>query len=364
MREDWGRNEPEIGLDGAAIERLVAAAFPAAEIAYFKPARGGLTNTNIEVGLSAPLDHDGFGSNRSKIMTVIDSKSLERDAGGKPVAAFPHPALMRVNLRLYQGNPKEAGKEAALNALLLRRGVPTARFLHFAEANPVTGKPYAILDWVEGARLASISRGLDEKNQQALGLRVGSALAAIHAIRFEASGFLDAELRVHAPIDFRRDAILGFLRACRDSGAFGARLGPELAAGLVLFIERQGHHLDAWLGDPRLVHADFNASNILVRRDENRAWRVAAVLDWEFAFAGTPAFDFGNLLRPPLGEKEAFIDAVALSYRDAGGALPEDWRAAARIADLIAWADVLRRDRLGPGLIEDAARAIRRTIGA
>jgi threonylcarbamoyladenosine tRNA methylthiotransferase MtaB len=40
-----------------------------------------------------PQDHDDFGLNQSKIMNVIDSKSLELDAGGKPVSAFPHPAL-------------------------------------------------------------------------------------------------------------------------------------------------------------------------------------------------------------------------------------------------------------------------------
>ena len=39
------------------------------------------------------LDHDDFGLNQSKIMNVIDSKSLERDAGGKPGSTFPHPAL-------------------------------------------------------------------------------------------------------------------------------------------------------------------------------------------------------------------------------------------------------------------------------
>jgi hypothetical protein len=37
-------------------------------------------------------DHDDFGSNRSKVMNVIDSDILERDAGGKPLHAFPHPA--------------------------------------------------------------------------------------------------------------------------------------------------------------------------------------------------------------------------------------------------------------------------------
>jgi hypothetical protein len=44
------------------------------------------------------LDHDDFGLNQSKIMNVIDSKSLERDAGGKPVSAFPHPALASAGL--------------------------------------------------------------------------------------------------------------------------------------------------------------------------------------------------------------------------------------------------------------------------
>ncbi|MGD9843916.1 MAG: phosphatase PAP2 family protein [Variibacter sp.] len=38
------------------------------------------------------LDHDDFGSNRSKIMNVIDFHNLERDAGGKPLRTFPHPA--------------------------------------------------------------------------------------------------------------------------------------------------------------------------------------------------------------------------------------------------------------------------------
>jgi aminoglycoside phosphotransferase (APT) family kinase protein len=326
MREGWGRNEPEIRLDRAAIESLVAAAFPAARIEYCKSARGGLTNTNIEVGLSAPPS--------------------------------------RVNLRLYQGSPKDAGKEVALNALLLRRGLPTARFLYFAKTNPVTGEPYAILEWVEGARLASIGHGLDEKSQRALGMRLGAVLAGIHAILFETAGYLDAELCVEAPIDFHREAVIAFLRSCLDSGVLSQRLGPDLASALVSFVEREGCRLDAWLGKAGLVHADFNASNILVRRGEDHGWRIAAVLDWEFAFAGSPAFDFGNLLRPPLGHKQAFIAAVARAYQDAGGVLPDDWRDAAKIADLIAWADVLRRDIVTPALIADAAFVIRRTISS
>jgi hypothetical protein len=40
-------------------------------------------------------DHDDFGRNPSKIMNVIDSNSLKRDAGEKPASAFSHPALVR-----------------------------------------------------------------------------------------------------------------------------------------------------------------------------------------------------------------------------------------------------------------------------
>ncbi|MGP0057688.1 MAG: hypothetical protein ACLPID_00155 [Beijerinckiaceae bacterium] len=45
------------------------------------------------IGAWQSLDHDDFGLIQSKIMNVIDSNSLERDAGGKPVPTFPHPAL-------------------------------------------------------------------------------------------------------------------------------------------------------------------------------------------------------------------------------------------------------------------------------
>jgi hypothetical protein len=35
--------------------------------------------------------HDDFGLNQPNVMNAIDSRSLERDACGKPVSPFPHP---------------------------------------------------------------------------------------------------------------------------------------------------------------------------------------------------------------------------------------------------------------------------------
>jgi biopolymer transport protein ExbB len=46
-------------------------------------------------------DHDDFGLNQPEIMNVIDSNKLERDARGKPLPAFRHPALAPVFALLW-----------------------------------------------------------------------------------------------------------------------------------------------------------------------------------------------------------------------------------------------------------------------
>jgi len=48
------------------------------------------------------LDHDDFGSNRSKIMKkVIDSRNLERDASAKTLHAFAHPSLKLAQIHFF-----------------------------------------------------------------------------------------------------------------------------------------------------------------------------------------------------------------------------------------------------------------------
>ena len=46
--------------------------------------------------ITCPHDRDAFGLEPSKVINVIDSKKKERDAGGKPVSTFPHPALVAI----------------------------------------------------------------------------------------------------------------------------------------------------------------------------------------------------------------------------------------------------------------------------
>ncbi len=232
----------------------------------------------------------------------------------------------RVLLRLYARNGIAARKELSLERLIGDR-VPTARFLHFEDSNPITGLPYAVLAWIEGERLDVIARREPPSEFPALGAAVGAVLAGIHSFRFDKPGFFAADLTIPEAIDLDQAGLLTFLDRCLCQGPGGARLGASLTDRLFAFARREGGCLEDWPGVPCLAHADFNPTNILMRRGAE-GWLVAAVLDWEFALSATPGFDFGNLLRPPLGEQPGFVAGLAAGLprgrRTAAGGLGAD----------------------------------------
>ncbi len=116
--------------------------------------------------------------------------------------------------------------------------------------------------------------------------------------------------------------------------------------------ERAAVDLDR--ASPCLVHSDLNPKNVLVDLD---TLQVTAVLDWEFAHAGHPATDLGNLLR--FDREPAYVEGVLDGWftgqgRGAGsGAVPNRLAGSAgrrRATDLARAADLV-------ALVELAARA-------
>ena len=309
MRERWARTTPMVPLDRGRAEVLLAPALAGARVLRLEPLTGGLTNSNYRV-------------------TLADA---------------PHDVL----IRFYQRDPKEAKKERALARLVASR-VPVPQFLHL-DADAET--PYAVLEWVDGAMLEALVPALDERSLADTGRAVGRTLAAIHSFVFGCAGFFDETLEI-MPFTgaFKMSA---FLAECLIDGPGAAHVGSALARRVVDHATAHERNLARWEAPPRLTHFDFNGSNILMRQ-ENGRWAVAAVLDWEFAASASPANDFGNLLRPPLGERRGFAESMADGYREAGGELPEDWRALARLADLTAWAEFLTRPGIGPDVVADA----------
>jgi aminoglycoside phosphotransferase (APT) family kinase protein len=322
VRENWDRTAPLVDLDIGKLTVLIQQALPGARVIASTPAQGGLANATYRLALA------------------------DREA----------PLLIRFFVR----DPLAAGKEFALGRMLAGR-VPIVPYFHVAADNPFTGHPYAIREWVDGERLDIAARRLTDPEIAEVGRAVGAALASIHAVIFAETGFLDAALHVAQQASMGSADLVHFLKLCLVDGRGAQRIEPGLVGSLIAFAGRAGRILDDWTGDPCLVHADFGGSNILVRRNGPR-WEVASILDWEFTFSGTPFFDFGNLLRPPLGERPGFETAVVAGYLDAGGKLPDKWRRMSLLTDLFNWADFLNRPHATAALIADATMMIRRTM--
>jgi aminoglycoside phosphotransferase (APT) family kinase protein len=79
------------------------------------------------------------------------------------------------------------------------------------------------------------------------------------------------------------------------------------------------------------VHSEFNGKNLLVLGRGGR-WSISAVLDWEFAFSGSPLVDVGNMLRFRASYPPSFVSGfiagfrrLAESYRRTGGRSAKLW---------------------------------------
>ncbi len=325
LRQGWGRGSATLEVAPEALAGLAAELFDGAAVTGSAMLSGGLANTNIRLDLARPPG--------------------------------------RVVLRLAQRDPGAIEREAALLRLAAERGIPVAPLLHAEASDMRLGAPFLVLGFVEGVMLETALSDADDSVLADLGYAVGELLAGVHAVAFDNTGFLDNALRVATPLDMGGEGLKAFAATMSADPLVAERLGAARLARLQDVLAEQAGRLDGWQGLPCLAHSDANGSNILVA-DTGSYWRVTALLDWEFAFAGTPFFDLGNAIRPPAGDHPLWLTGIDGGYRSAGGTLPADWPELARLTDLTAWLDFAARREATPGLIADCCRMIDRVAGA
>jgi len=319
MRENWLATK-RIELSDKQLTELIQPVFPGQSVLSSSFAEGGLANTNIKLNLS------------------------KKEA----------PILLRILVR----DPAQASKELRLQTLLKGR-VPVPELFYCAATNVFSDQPYFLMEWIEGVRLESLIKSISAEEIASYGFSLGKTLAQIHSFHFSYTGFFDENLNVTTFADMGGGGLMQFARRCLSQDN-AEKLGVELAASTLDFLKDQSSLLDGYTAVPCLTHSDFGGSNILVCAGS--PYVVKAVLDWEFAFSGTPFFDTGNLLRPPLGDNGMFVDSFVRGYTEGGGELPKDWRRISLLTDLTAWLDFLTRAADGSRLLEDVRTVIARTI--
>ena len=291
-----------------------------------------------------------------------------RDGRAVSAAVFLRGGLMNRNYRVRVGNDDVVlrfydrdWRACAKEAMLLRalRGVvPVPEMLYAVpEASPVA---FAVMEYVDGISLRTLKEAGDADALSDVAREMGHHVATFS----RASGVDDTLLAVHS-IDAELlrgpNATARLIDHFLASHTVQQRLGVESARRVSDFAWRQGPLFTAHAGPSGLAHGDLNSANVLVRRHAGR-WSVAAILDWEFAFAGSIFHDVGNFLRYERPTRPRFEPAFSQGLRESGATLPEEWLTIARLADLPALCDLLTRSSMPPDVVAEIRGLIEATI--
>jgi len=287
------------------VKHLVADAFPNRKVARTEILTGGLINTNLKIYFESDFD---------------------------PVV-----------LRLYRDGAAACEKEIAIHNLI-HRHVPVPEILHAESKEPA----FAVVEFIEGLTFQQLKQTNNLTAIRQASTSIGKTLAAIGRFRFPAPGALlasEASLVVGNKFIEGPDPIPRILDRFLALNTFQQRAGSKLVEQLHDFVWSYAPILPSLQTDCSLVHNDFGNRNILVR-EVNGVWVVAAVLDWELAFSGSPLLDVGHFLRYELDATPLREPYFSRAFVEHGGHLPDNWKAVVKLIDLTGLVECLTHDEL------------------
>lgn len=285
---------------------------------------------------------------------------LEPLAGGFSGETFlAEAAGERSVVRIYAQRGRQRGTAAVdIDAAVLRlvHGLlPVPEVLEVRRPSEPAGTPgLLVTSFLPGERLDTLLPSLPPDTLRTVAGQVGVLLARLAGMPMPRPGwFADGDLRIEPMgvgdlVEWARQHRDGTALAAWDQATFDRLLGVAADAQALLDTVSRAC----------LVHSDFNPKNLLV---DPATGTVTGLLDWEFAHAGTPVTDLGNLLR--FDRDPAWSETVLATYADRVPDAPGNLLDLARAADLYALVDLAAKREAHPvaGRAHDLLAAIART---
>jgi aminoglycoside phosphotransferase (APT) family kinase protein len=242
-------------------------------------------------------------------------------------------------VRLYPPTER-SGTGAEVDAAVLRlvRGlVPVPEVLEVRPSSLAEDRPgVLVVSFVEGVRGDELLPTLAPDERRRVGATLGGLVADLGGMPMPRAGaFVDVDLRVQ-PWELDLPAYV----EQQQPGL--AHLSTEELDGLREVALEAQTLLDTV---PRtcLVHSDLNPKNLLF---DPGTLELTAVLDWEYAHAGHPYTDLGNLLR--FDRDPELTAAVLAAYCARRGGEPGAALELGRAADLFALVELTGRRASNP----------------
>ena len=313
----FDRREPTAALDVEEIRELVSSQLNGSEIESVSLLSGGFVNSNYRLALR----------DRTSLVLRIAARSgdLKKE--------------LRILKHVHEVVP-----------------VPTVVAEDFSAP-----RPFALIEFIEGALLSETLSLLDAEDLQKVAAEAGSALQNIHSFDLGKSGFFDENFVFDPAFENFGGNLYDYICSKLEGGRVRERLGETLAECALECVRAKRDVYSSIPNSTRLVHCDYNLKNILIKKVRS-AWKVSAILDWEFAIGASPLVEIGNFLRfedeLPAGFSESFIRG----YTSGAISLTSNWREIARLLDLAAMVNFLEDKRESPKTFHTAISVIENTI--
>lgn len=294
---NWEKTSLRHPLPEGMVEKMARLAYPNKQLLSHEWIAGGCANFNIKIQLQGEQS----------------------------------PLILRIYLR-----DKDAGYREQKIADLIKHTVPVPQSYTLGE---MAGYHFAFTEFMPGITLRDLLLGEPRYDIGAVMQEVGVVLANITNHTFSKAGDFDNDLNIIP--NTTPDIYLSFVNECLQNERVSSVLITQTIVKINHYMHKYGHLFPDG-NDKHLVHADFDPANILVIQQEG-AWKVSAVLDWEFAFSGSVLFDVANMLRyahqMPPEFQAGFLEG--LESRDI--ILPDNWRITVSLLNLLSLLDLLVR---------------------
>lgn len=285
MEKNWERTLPFLNVKREIIENLFIGVLNKEDIVSIEPINEGCRTSNY-------------------IITSMDNK--------------------KYTIKIFLSNEQKYKKECKILNDILKNKIPGQKICKFDRSVIIENRYYVIYEYIEGITLSQFLNHGDIISENII-IDIANTLTNIHKLKFKDIGFLDENLSINDKLKPLNQWYYDFLTHRVEE-----RLGQELAKKIKLLINKYKEQLIILDYDSRLVHGDFQGTNILVNSN-----KLSGIIDWEFAMAGHPIADIGQFFR-----YEEYFDKKSISIfeceyrRKSDYILPENWYKLCKVRDL------------------------------
>ena len=184
--------------------------------------------------------------------------------------------------------------------------------------------------------------------------QVANTMAIIHKNKYDKVAFIGDNLQIKS----FTPPLSEWYRMFMGKNA-QIRLGEKIKNQIYKIVDENEDILKALDNDPRMVHGDFQGTNILIDNEGN----LSGILDWEFCMAGHPLADIGQFFRYDEYFNNDLINAFEDEYKKQSNyILIDDWYKISKIRDITNLLQLIDKDEDMPNKYFDIREKMKKIL--